>query len=63
LALVAACLNACGVMLSVKNPPSSILSSLKKAGHLLGMDDLIEQFPDDLIGQAFIAYMERSGLK
>ncbi len=63
LALVGECLNACGVLLSIKNPPQSILQNIKKAAHLLGMDDLIEQFPDHLIGEAFIAYMERSGLK
>lgn len=63
LALVGDCLNACGVMLSVTNPPIAILQSLKKAAHLLGIDDLVELFPDDLIGEAFIAYMNRSGLK
>ena len=63
LALVSKCLNACGVMLSIRNPPPIILETLKKAGHMLGIDDLIEKFPDHLIGEAFILYMERSGLK
>lgn len=63
LALVGDCLNACGVMLSLHNPPFEILQSLKKAAHLLGIDDLVEKYPDNLIGQAFIEYMERSGLK
>ena len=63
LALVGECLNACGVLLSINNPPPSILQNIKKSAHLLGMDDLIERFPDHLIGEAFIAYMDRSGLK
>ena len=63
LALVGDCLNACGVLLSINNPPPSLLLSIKKAAHLLGADDLVEKFPDHLIGGVFIAYMKRSGLK